>query len=231
LLGLASGVGYFVAFAPPTWLRRAWQEPEVRAFLGRAARVAGVSDLAEVIQELEANVADAFGAPAARIALWDVDRGCLLVDGSQLPESLTRAWTEQRASLIQADLTAADILHTASFGVYAAGAVLSAPITGQAQRLGVLLVFAPRSPVFANSDLELIQLLADQTAVILDARSMMNQAAHIQAREEAARMKEDFLSSAAHDLKTPLTGIVTQAQVLRRRAERNPEAPTDLVGL
>src|SRR5262249_44656567 len=80
-------------------------------------------------------------------------------------------------------------------------------------------------------DLELIQLLADQTAVILEAKALTDQSAQVRAREEATRLKDDFLSSAAHDLKTPLTAIVTQAQVMRRRAERNPGAPTDLVGL
>jgi hypothetical protein len=37
VLGLAAGISYLVGFAPPRWLRRAWQEPELRAFLGRAA--------------------------------------------------------------------------------------------------------------------------------------------------------------------------------------------------
>jgi signal transduction histidine kinase len=55
----------------------------------------------------------------------------------------------------------------------------------------------------------------------------MDQAARLQAREEAMRLKEDFLSSAAHDLKTPLTGMVTQTQLLQRRAQRDPRAPPD----
>jgi signal transduction histidine kinase len=45
------------------------------------------------------------------------------------------------------------------------------------------------------------------------------------------RLKEDFLSSAAHDLKTPLTSLITQAQVLRRRSDRDPGAPVDRTGL
>src|SRR5205807_4179516 len=61
--------------------------------------------------------------------------------------------------------------------------------------------------------------------------ALIDEAAHVRAREEATRLKEDFLSSAAHDLKTPLTGVVTQAQVLQRRAERDPAAPADRVGL
>jgi K+-sensing histidine kinase KdpD len=110
-------------------------------------------------------------------------------------------------------------------------AALAAPITSKERRIGVLVVLSPRSPLFANSDLELIQLLADEAAVILEFKTLVEQSAHVRAREEAARLKEDFLSSAAHDLKTPLTGIVTQAQVLQRRAQRDPSAPADKVGL
>src|SRR6185503_3229048 len=43
--------------------------------------------------------------------------------------------------------------------------------------------------------------------------------------------KEDFISAAAHDLKTPLTTLVAQAQFLERRAETQPAAPADLPGL
>ena len=115
--------------------------------------------------------------------------------------------------------------------MYGARAILSAPINAGQTRLGVLVVYAPRAPVFANSDLELVQLLADQAAVVLESRALIDEAASVRAREEAARLKEDFLSSAAHDLKTPLTGLVTQAQVLMRRADRDPAAPVDRVGL
>ncbi|HEY1013692.1 MAG TPA: hypothetical protein VGE07_13355, partial [Herpetosiphonaceae bacterium] len=48
LLGLAAAVGYFLAFAPPAVLRRAWQEPELRAFLGQAARLPRLPDTAAI---------------------------------------------------------------------------------------------------------------------------------------------------------------------------------------
>src|SRR5438309_2273997 len=38
LCALGSGLGYFVGFAPPAWLRWAWQVPELRAFLASTAR-------------------------------------------------------------------------------------------------------------------------------------------------------------------------------------------------
>ena len=111
---------------------------------------------------------------------------------------------------------------------YGANAILVAPITAGDKRLGVLAVYAPSAPVFANDDLELVQLLADQAAVILESRSLIDEAARVQAREEATRLKDDFLSAAAHDLKTPLTTLVGRAQLLERRALRTPDAPADL---
>ena len=232
-LGVASGVCYFVGFAPPTWLRRAWQEPEVRTFLQRVTRLARLSDIRNLVQELERGAADALGAPAARIALWDADicRLRLFSDDRQivLPR-LPQAWLEQRATL-DVGPSRQDPPDTALADLYSARAIMAAPITAYGKRLGVLIVYAPQPPVFANSDLELIQLLADQAAVALENRELIDEAAQVRAREEATRLKDDFLSSAAHDLKTPLTGIVTQAQLLRRRAERDPAAPPDRVGL
>jgi signal transduction histidine kinase len=111
---------------------------------------------------------------------------------------------------------------------YGSQAILMAPITAGAKRLGVLSVYAPRAPIFASDDLELVQLLADQAAVILESRSLIDEAVRVQAREEATRLKDDFLSAAAHDLKTPLTALIGRAQLLKRRALRSPEAPADL---
>ncbi len=232
-LGVGSGICYFVSFAPPTWLRRAWQEPEVRAFLARAANLARLPDVREVVGELERGAADALGATGATIALWDPDAAQLKIfaddDAVALP-SLPRSFREQRPTLVT-DFKRTDAPSDALVELYNARAILAAPVTAHGKRLGVLLVYAPRAPVFANSDLELIQLLADHAAMTLQNRMLVDEAAQMRAREEATRLKEDFLSSAAHDLKTPLTGIVTQAQIMRRRAQRDPSAPPDPAGL
>jgi signal transduction histidine kinase len=67
--------------------------------------------------------------------------------------------------------------------------------------------------------------------VILESRALIDEAAQVQAREQVTRLKEDFLSAAAHDLKTPLTTLVAQTELLERRALRDPGAPADLAGL
>lgn len=46
--------------------------------------------------------------------------------------------------------------------------------------------------------------------------------------EAALRSREEFLASVTHDLKTPLTVISLQAQLLRRQTLRDPARPCDL---
>jgi len=86
----------------------------------------------------------------------------------------------------------------------------------------VLEAFASNQPVFSSDDLALAQLLADQAAVVLESRALIDEAARVQAKEAAAKLKEDFVSAAAHDLKTPLTTLLGQAQILELRFARDP---------
>jgi len=232
---VASGVSYFIGFATPTVLRRAWQEPELRAFLGRAASLPRLSNTLEIIKEMERGAATSLGASAANLGIWDAERRVLQFMLGDKPYELTNL--EQsltgRAFLSQKPVFSDDPQHdnpanadtTRKFGI---AAIVIAPITAGEKRLGVLTVTAPRAPIFAEEDISLVQLLADQAAVILESRALIDEATRIRAREEATRMKDDFLSAAAHDLKTPLTTLVMQSELLERRANRAPEAPADL---
>jgi signal transduction histidine kinase len=223
LAGMASGLAYVLGFAPPTWLRRAWQEPEVRAFLERAATLPHLPTTRAIVAELERGAAAAAGGSGATIGLWDEAADILRFFDAAAQASAdasaraiaARVLRDQQA-FFSDDITGEGRARAAASGSTAA---VAAPITAGARRLGVLVVYAGHAPIFADSDVELVQLLADQAAVILESRKLLDAAALAQARTEAARLKEDFLSSAAHDLKTPIAGILTQAQVLQRRLE------------
>ncbi|HEY3108273.1 MAG TPA: ATP-binding protein [Chloroflexota bacterium] len=252
-LGLACGVAYALGFTPPNLLRRAWQEPELRAFLGRAASLPRLPDTESIVRELEAGAASALGAPSAAVGLWDPERRLLRYPSKAWRGGLPSlaAPMYQRAGVLehrpelfiagrafsaqQAIFTANPSRDAPDVGEYyqahGTGSVLAAPITAGERRLGVLVATAERAPIFADDDLGLIQLLADQAAVVLESRALIDEAARMQAREEAARLKDDFLSAAAHDLKTPLTTLVAQAQFMERRVLVRPDAPPDLDGI
>jgi len=251
LLGLASGLSYGVGFAPPTWLRRAWQEPELRSFLERLPRLAHAADSASVVHELQSGAAATVGAAAA-IGLWQEDEQVLrfytapdLRDriaaafGSQttalgfrlneqrdafdlLPGHMAagQAFAEQQPVYLP-DAPAADPAHAAFYRMAGSLASLATPITAGSRRLGVLIVYAARAPIFADSDLELVQVLADQAAVVLESRLLSDEAARARAREEADRLKDEFLAAISHDLKNPLAAVRAVAQVLERRLQRD----------
>lgn len=238
IAGLGSGISYFFGFAPPEVLRRAWQEPELRAFLARAASLPRLPDTQSILREMEQGAANSLGAPNARIGLWDEQAQVLrfTLENQDLEVVPDPSLTTGMAFLTQKPVFNPNILHSNPLSAdvaraRGAKAIMAAPITAGDKKLGALAVYAPHSPVFVDQDLELVQLLADQAAVILESRALIDEAVRVQAREEATRLKEDFLSAAAHDLKTPLTTLVAQAQLIERRAKRMPDAPVDLMSI
>lgn len=262
LLGMCSALAYVLGFTPPTWLRRAWQEPELRAFLERAATLPHLPDTRSIVRELQRGATATTGASGAAIGLWDESAGVLRLftddpeglsrvldggaapgDNPDAPRQTAEGWDilpESRAlsarvlregkALFTTDLVHDDPANAALYAAFGSTAAVGAPIVAGDRRLGTLVVYAARAPIFADSDMELVQLLADQAAVVLESRKLLDDATVAHARVEATRMKEDFLSSAAHDLKTPITGILTQAQVLERRLDRQPQPIDRRVG-
>ena len=238
LAALAAVVAFFLGFAPPTWVRRAWREPDLRSFLERSIRLLSVRDDRSVISELQQWAATAFGANGASIGLWDGEHPVLRYvnrDGEWLeyPDDAFiagRAFKEQRR-VVALDAGAADPDHADTYERNLARTVIAAPITTDERRIGALAIFAERAPIFVEDDLWLIELLADHTAVLLEARDLARHASELQGREEAARLKEEFLSAAAHDLRTPLTVVLGQAELLERRLSRDPTAPIDAAGV
>jgi hypothetical protein len=173
-LVVTTGLSYFVAFSPPSFLRRAWQEPELRALLARVAVLPRLPERTMIVRELEAGAAATLGARGASIGLWDLDRQTLVYPtingGGESSENIGitgQVFASERPHFSENaprdDPGQADIYRRLN-----AIAILAAPITAGTRRLGVLAVYAERPPIFADDDLRLVELLADQAAVILE---------------------------------------------------------------
>ncbi len=238
LVLLVAVIGFFVGFAPPAWVRRAWREPDLRRFLESSMHLAAVPDEQRVVMELQTSAATAFGANGAAIGIADAHRPVMrYLDRSgawaEYPvDSFIggRAFAKQRR-IVATDAGADDPDNANVYSRNAANTVIAAPITIEDRRIGVLTVYAERAPIFVEDDLWLLELLADQVAVLLEARAHAADEADLRAREDSARLKEEFLSAAAHDLRTPLTVVLGQAELLERRLERDPTAPIDPAGI
>lgn len=236
---LVSVLAFWVGFLPPAWLRRALREPELRRFIDRSGHVAGVSDDREALPEIQAAVADAFGAGGASIGIPDPERPVLRYvtaatgDWVEYPTDsfiAGHAFTADR-SILYLDAAEADPDNAAIYRAAGATTALASPIRRDGKRLGILSVYADREPIFADDDVALLELLADQVAILLETRSLAREVAAVSAREETARLKEEFLSSAAHDLRSPLTVVLGQAEILERRVLQNPDRPVDAAGV
>jgi signal transduction histidine kinase len=252
LCGLGSGVLYFVGFAPPLWLRRTWQEPALRAFVARSAQLVREPDIVQAIRDLEDRTAAAMGA-ASTIGQWIEPEGVLRFyvrnpnlhprddpadSGYALHADLGvfdlepgnmiagRAFAQQRP-IFSSDSARDDPRYAEYYRSTGSLAAMAAPISAGAHRFGVLTVYAARAPVFADSDLELVQLMADQAAVVLQSRALIEDTTQSRARQEAARLKDEFLASISHDLRNPLTAVRGVTQVLERRIERDGTVERD----
>lgn len=95
-----------------------------------------------------------------------------------------------------------------------AGSEIAAPITVGSERLGVVKAFSPLVRHFSPEDSALLSALAAAAAVAL------TNARHYREAQDAIRMRDEFLSAASHDLKTPLTAVKGMAQLLRRQVAR-----------
>ncbi len=233
-LALAAGLAYFVGFATPRFLRRSWQDQVLREFFARTVTLTRLSDPAEIAFGLETGARRSVGARAAYVGLWDAASARLWfptrADGveqlrpGQMVEG--KVFVRQRPIAVS-DLQHDDESNAAYYRERGINAVICAPISLNDQCFGVIAVYASRAPVFADDDLEVVMLIADQAAIILESHGLIEQSTRLRAREEATRLKDDFLAAAAHDLKNPLAALVMQAQLIDRRIRRHPNDPPD----
>ena len=234
VLALVAALAWFVGFATPVALRRLWQEPELRAFLVRAAGLARLPDDSDVIEALQQGAGMTAGVTAA-IGLWDQSHQVMrwVRDGEAIERGPGEffAWPafESGRTIFSADLSRERPQVAAAARDSRVEAAIAAPIKIESRRIGALVLYSERAPMFADDDIALAQLLAEQCAVVLESRRLAVEAAAARANELTARLKEDFMSAAAHDLKTPLTTLVAQAQTLERRMRSGK--PADRAGV
>lgn len=224
LMVMSGAIAYYVGFATPTWLRRAWQEPAVRTFLAHSAELTREPDEKEMVRRLQGLVAEAVGTPTAVVALASPDGRTLrfLGESGEWQEAPSDRWLGGRAyrsgrPVFSVNPARDDPANTREYVRAGTETVMAAPIAAGERVLGVVVAYAARKPLFALSDLELTTVLGQQVGSIVESRALLREAADVQARAAAARAKEDFLSAAAHDLRTPLSSMILRVQLLARR--------------
>lgn len=99
------------------------------------------------------------------------------------------------------------------------GSVLVLPLKAHQKRQGRLVVGRGADmPPFSEAELALGRQLASRMAIALDNAHLYRQAT------DAIRVRDNLLSIASHELKTPLTSITLSIDLLRRLAQKAPDA-------
>ncbi|HEU5422097.1 MAG TPA: ATP-binding protein [Nitrolancea sp.] len=103
--------------------------------------------------------------------------------------------------------------------------LMGVPLRVEQRVIGVLHVGTLFPRRFTDAEQQLLQIVGDRVALAID-HAQLYEAAQA-ARQEAdisverLQTQDEFLSIAAHELKTPMTGLKAAVQLLLRRAERS----------
>jgi signal transduction histidine kinase len=96
------------------------------------------------------------------------------------------------------------------------------PLVNDGKLIGKFMIYSDLPRSFTHREVELAQAIAAQVAqaVVYRQREEAREAAR-KAAEETARAKEALLAIASHDLKNPLSVIITTAEGLKRTGTEN----------
>jgi signal transduction histidine kinase/CHASE1-domain containing sensor protein len=100
---------------------------------------------------------------------------------------------------------------------------LTVPLVARGEPIGAIAFLAEREPaVFDRDDVPLAEDLARIVAAAVDASRLLRR------EQEAVAARDEFLSIASHELKTPLTSLILHTDALRAAARRG--TPEQVVG-
>jgi signal transduction histidine kinase/CheY-like chemotaxis protein len=185
LLAVGSAVGYYLAFAPPRWLRRAMQMTEFRNFVLGLGKTPAEQRLDAALEYLGPAAASALNARGVILAMGQQHETSLavLADGptrkalavSRIDRIslgrenplLHRAWSLQKPVLASDTSALGPDLRDAARSIGGAESCIVAPFELSSGVRGLVIAFLAR-PLFLEDDLELLSLMAQQCALAIE---------------------------------------------------------------
>ncbi len=110
-------------------------------------------------------------------------------------------------------------------------AILSCPLMDDQKALGDLWLFKPKESSFNEQEIRLVQQVANQCAIALrQARLYKASQAQVVELERLNRLKDDFLSTVSHEMRSPVSNMRMAIQMLEIALQRNNQANISSTG-
>jgi signal transduction histidine kinase len=187
VLATLSALAFLLGLSPPPFLRLAWRRPEQQRLQDAIASLMGAASEEQVAQQVAAPMAAIVGARAVAL----VDPAGVVIGGyGASDEMLERESPAEERDIVE----------------------LGAPF-------GRLVMWtSPYAPYFGGEELRLLRTLGALTGLALDrARLYAHEREARLALERADELKSNFISLAAHELRTPVTSINGVIETLHAR--------------
>jgi len=220
---------------------------ELSSLLTVSEILTSTPDLANILDDVVAKAVEVtLGADGGALVLRSADEGKLALHSVtglnvECPSEITMTSDAEVSLLVVSgpadELTKAEarnicvaFLQLPEVRAEAQSAVCS-PIVHKGQCIGSLIMVSHRdSGAFSESDLRLLQAIADYVGIAIERARLAEEAEEARALREADRIKSQFISSVSHELRTPLTSIKGySSSLLRQDVSWNEETKREFI--
>lgn len=161
------------------------------------------------------------GVPANQRLQWQASEENICLQDFLEPEALV---TLQMGASLVVDLTPPTLRVPSSQGVTA----LISPIQIAEHLVGFLSYdYGSAAHTYTPQERRLAEAVAQLAAFVLERERWLDERTNTQAKllalEETTRQMDQFLSVVTHELRTPITALKMQIQLVRRRIDQEPE--------